>query len=77
MTAMDLTRQFLCPAISTTDNPSTESSVNTTAPEGQYEIKLLLNIHSINLKDSCEPVKHMLLGRYDAVMLTEAQESLF
>jgi hypothetical protein len=70
MTEIDLIRQFLCQTIFATDNPSTKSSVNTTALEGQYEIKLLLNIHAINLKVLVRQL-NMLLGRYDAVKSTE------
>jgi hypothetical protein len=72
MTGIDLIKQFMSPAMIATDNPSNESSINTTALEGHYDFKILLNIHAMNLKGSCETAQHMLLGLYDAVMLTGA-----
>lgn len=72
MTGIDLIRQFLSPAKTANYNPSTKSSVNTTALEGQYDFKILLNIHATNLKGFCETTQHMLLGQHDAVILTGA-----
>jgi hypothetical protein len=72
MTGIDLIRQFVSPAKIANDNPSTKPSVNTTALEGQYDFKILLNIHAMNFKGFCDTTQHMLLGLYDAVMLTGA-----
>lgn len=72
MTGIDLIKQFMSAAMIATDNPSTESSINTTALEGHYDFKILLNIHAMNLRGSCETAQRMLLGLYDAVMLTGA-----
>jgi hypothetical protein len=48
------------------------TDINTTALEGHYDFKILLNIHVTNLRGSCETAQDMLLGLYDAVMLTAA-----
>lgn len=64
-TRIDLIKQFMSPAMIATD-------INTTALEGHYDFKILLNIHVTNLRGSCETAQDMLLGLYDAVMLTAA-----
>jgi hypothetical protein len=72
MTGIDLIKQFMSPAMIAIHNPLTESSINTTAFERHYDLKILLNIHAINLRDSCETAQCVLLGLYDAIMLTGA-----
>jgi len=70
MTGIDLIKQFMSPATIATDNPLIESSINTTALAGHYYFKILLNIHAINFRGSCETAQRVLLGPYDAIMLT-------